>query len=67
VLSVNFVLNKFYIKKAISLALIFGAITVNSQTMNNINTNLSLTTQEQLTLTNEWDKVFPKSDISMTT
>jgi hypothetical protein len=30
--------------------------------MNNSNTNKSLAPQEQLTLTNEWDKVFPKSD-----
>jgi hypothetical protein len=63
VLGSNFAVNKFNMKKAIiSLALIFGAITVNSQTMNNINTNLSLATQEQLALTDEWDKVFPKSD-----
>jgi fermentation-respiration switch protein FrsA (DUF1100 family) len=49
-------------KAIISLALIIGAITVNSQTMNNKNTNQSLAPQEQLTLTTEWDKVFPKSD-----
>lgn len=33
-----------------------------SQTMNNPNTNLSIAPAEQLTLTQEWDKVFPKSD-----
>jgi hypothetical protein len=49
-------------KAIISLALIIGAITANSQTMNNKNTNQSLAPQEQLTLTTEWDKVFPKSD-----
>jgi fermentation-respiration switch protein FrsA (DUF1100 family) len=49
-------------KAIISLALIIGAITVNSQTMNNKNTNQSLAPQEQLTLTTEWDKVFSKSD-----
>jgi len=30
--------------------------------MNNINTNVSLAPEERLTLTTEWDKVFPKSD-----
>jgi hypothetical protein len=41
-----------------------GAIIVNSQTMNNININInqSVATLERLTLTTEWDKVFPKSD-----
>jgi hypothetical protein len=63
VLGCNFAVNKFNMKKAItSLALIFGAITANSQTMNNPNTNRSLALQEQLTLTTEWDKVFPQSD-----
>ena len=33
----------------------------NSQTMNNPNTNLSIAPIEQLNLTQEWDKVFPKS------
>lgn len=35
---------------------------VNSQTMNNPNTDMSIAPMEQLTLTQEWDKVFPKSD-----
>lgn len=30
--------------------------------MNNPNVNLSVAPVEQLTLTQEWDKVFPKSD-----
>ncbi|MDE7412083.1 MAG: alpha/beta hydrolase [Paramuribaculum sp.] len=33
-----------------------------SQTMDNRNTNRSVASAEQLTLTQEWDKVFPKSD-----
>lgn len=39
-----------------------GVLTANSQTMNNPNTDTSLAPVEQLTLTQEWDKVFPKSD-----
>lgn len=34
----------------------------NSQTMNNPNTNKSVAPVEELTITQEWDKVFPKSD-----
>jgi fermentation-respiration switch protein FrsA (DUF1100 family) len=49
-------------KMTLALALCVGAITANSQTMNNLNTNLSLAPTEQLTLTEEWDKVFPKSE-----
>jgi fermentation-respiration switch protein FrsA (DUF1100 family) len=49
-------------KITLALALCVGAITANSQTMNNLNTNLSLAPTEQLTLTEEWDKVFPKSE-----
>jgi fermentation-respiration switch protein FrsA (DUF1100 family) len=49
-------------KMTLALALCVGAITANSQTMNNSNTNLSLAPMEQLTLTEEWDKVFPKSE-----
>lgn len=45
-----------------SLLLITASITSNSQVMNNPNTNLSIAPTEQLTLTQEWDKVFPKSD-----
>ncbi len=36
--------------------------TINLQTMQNPNTNTSLAPAEQLPLTLEWDKVFPKSD-----
>lgn len=38
------------------------SLTANSQTMNNPNTDMSIAPAEQLTLTQEWDKVFPKSD-----
>lgn len=38
------------------------SLTVNSQTMNNPNLNTSLAQPEQLTLVQEWDKVFSKSD-----
>lgn len=44
----------------ISLATAFTTLT--AQDMNNPNTNTSLAPLEQLTLTQEWDKVFPKSD-----
>lgn len=37
-------------------------MTVNSQNMINLNTDTSLAPIEQLELTQEWDKVFPKSD-----
>lgn len=46
----------------LSVALTVGALTVNSQSMNNPNINTSLAPVEQLELTQEWDKVFPKSD-----
>lgn len=39
-----------------------GVANVNSQTMNNPNLNQKLAEPEQLTLTQEWDKVFEKSD-----
>ena len=35
---------------------------INAQIMNNPNTNISLAQVENLQLTQEWDKVFPKSD-----
>lgn len=38
------------------------SLTLNAQTMNNPNTNTSLAPQQQLNLTQEWDKVFPKSE-----
>ncbi|MDE6287371.1 MAG: alpha/beta hydrolase, partial [Muribaculaceae bacterium] len=44
------------------MLLLAVSITSNSQTMNNPNINRSLAPVEQLTLTQEWDKVFPKSD-----
>ncbi|MDE5827984.1 MAG: alpha/beta hydrolase, partial [Duncaniella sp.] len=49
-------------KLLISLALASATLTVNSQNMKNPNTNTSLAPAEQLNLTQEWDKVFPKSD-----
>ena len=42
--------------------LITGRLTTISQTMENLNLNTSLAPIEQLTLTQEWDKVFPQSD-----
>lgn len=45
-----------------SLIIIASSLISNSQNMNNPNTNLSLAPVEHLTLTEEWDKVFPKSD-----
>ena len=43
------------------MLLIAASLTAKSQTMNNLNTNRSVAPAEQLTLTEEWDKVFPKS------
>ncbi len=48
-------------KKAVYLIL-FSVLTANSQVMENPNTIMSLAPVEQLALTQEWDKVFPKSD-----
>lgn len=42
--------------------MLIGALTATSKNMTNPNTNTSLAPVEQLTLTQEWDKVFPKSD-----
>ncbi len=42
--------------------LLTGRLTTISQTMENLNLNTSLAPIEQLTLTQEWDKVFPQSD-----
>lgn len=39
-----------------------SSLSLNAQIMNNQNTNRSIASMEQLTLTEEWDKVFPKSD-----
>jgi len=46
----------------LTAALLFSALTVTSQIMNNPNTNTSFASAEKLELTQEWDKVFPKSD-----
>ncbi|MBD5266673.1 MAG: alpha/beta hydrolase [Bacteroides sp.] len=45
-----------------AILLITGMSTINSQNMTNLNTNTSIAPAEQLTLTSEWDKVFPKSE-----
>ncbi len=39
-----------------------SSLSLNAQIMNNQNTNRSIASIEQLTLSEEWDKVFPKSD-----
>ena len=44
------------------LAMALASFTLNAQDMENRNTILSLAPAEQLTLTQEWDKVFPKSE-----
>lgn len=46
----------------ISAALLFSALTATPRNMNNPNTNMSLAPVENLELTQQWDKVFPKSD-----
>ncbi|MCH5215148.1 MAG: alpha/beta hydrolase, partial [Muribaculaceae bacterium] len=43
-------------------AIVLTGFYTNSKTMNNPNTNRSLAPVENLQLTQEWDKVFPKSD-----
>lgn len=45
-----------------AILVLVGVLTANSQAMNNSNTDTSVAPVEQLTLTQEWDKVFPKSD-----
>lgn len=42
--------------------LALSALTANSKEMNNMNTDTSFARIEKLELTQEWDKVFPKSD-----
>lgn len=49
-------------KIILSAALTFGAMTANSHDMYNNNTDTSLAPVERLELTQDWDKVFPKSD-----
>ncbi len=53
---------QFKSKTLLAAALAFGVLSANSQIMNNPNTNTSLAPVEKLNLTQEWDKVFPKSD-----
>lgn len=45
-----------------ALALTIGVLSFKTQAMDNRNTDTSLAPVEQLSLTREWDKVFPKSD-----
>ncbi len=45
-----------------AILLVIGMSTANSKDMTNLNTNTSLSPAQQLHLTQEWDKVFPKSD-----
>ena len=50
-------------KLFLSVALLCdAALNSNSQVMDNPNLNTSLAPVEELVLTQEWDKVFPKSD-----
>ena len=51
-------------KRMISGLMIMSAVTfaASSKIMDNVNTNRALAPVEQLTLTQEWDKVFPKSE-----
>lgn len=49
-------------KTLVAVAILAASMTLTSQNMYNPNTNLSLATPEKLELTQEWDKVFPKSD-----
>ena len=46
----------------ISAALLAGVGAANAKTMSNMNTNRMLAQAERLELTEEWDKVFPKSE-----
>lgn len=45
-----------------ALAISLAALSLNAKDMENKNTDTSLAPQEELVLTQEWDKVFPKSD-----
>lgn len=46
----------------LSAALSLGTLAINAQYMNDQNRNTMLAHEEQLTLPQEWDKVFPKSE-----
>ncbi len=54
-------MNRFVISFLASVVSAAGAMTVNSQTMNNLNTDISIAPVQELELTGEWDKVFPES------
>ena len=50
------------LKVSTVVMMLASSLSLNAQIMNNPNTNRSIASMEQLTLTEEWDKVFPKSD-----
>ena len=54
-------INRFLLLASFFIA---GNFVSNSQNMNNKNTNTAIAPCERLTLTQEWDKVFPKSDMT---
>ena len=54
-------INRFLLLASFFIA---GNFVSNSQNMNNKNTNTAIAPCELLTLTQEWDKVFPKSDMT---
>lgn len=60
----DFIANNGIMNKTIytMLSVIATTISANSQTMDNPNTNTTLAPIQQLQLTQEWDKTFPKSD-----
>ncbi len=53
---------KMIIQMATALSVAASTTNIEAQKMNNRNTDMSLAPVEQLTLTQDWDKVFPKSD-----
>lgn len=55
-------MNKSILKVSTVVMMLASSLSLNAQIMNNPNTNRSIASIEQLTLTEEWDKVFPKSD-----
>lgn len=57
----NGIMNKT-IYTMLSVMVIATTVSANSQTMDNPNTNTTLAPIQQLQLTQEWDKTFPKSD-----
>ncbi len=54
-------MNKYILSSALAISAIAGNAQ-NPTDMNNLNTDTSLAPVQELNLTREWDKVFPKSD-----